>query len=70
MPQSRERNPAASNDFAVNRIVEFFRRFRIQKEDLQSGEVAGCFAKPVLSEIEGLNSPQDESAVADMTEYF
>jgi hypothetical protein len=26
-----------------------------------------CFAEPVLSEVEGLNSPEDESAVADMT---
>jgi hypothetical protein len=33
----------------------------------QSLEVAGCSAKPVLSKVEGLNLPQDESAVADMT---
>ena len=29
-----------------------------------------CFAKPVLSEAERLNSPKDESAVADMTALF
>jgi hypothetical protein len=34
------------------------------------GKGQRCFAKPALSEAEGLNSPEDESAVADMTALF
>ena len=38
--------------------------------DFTNGNRQRCFAKPVLSKAEGLNSPQDESAVADMTATF
>jgi hypothetical protein len=70
IPQSREKNPATSTNLAVKSHCGIFPSLSYPKQDLQSGEVAGCFAKPVLSKAEGLNSPQDESAVADMTELF
>ena len=53
IPQSREKNPATSINFEVNSGARFSLAFTGKPASIIN-DVAGCFAKPVLSEIEGL----------------